>query len=899
MSTSKDSNKGPLVFLLAASVLGVAGALSLRARGRQVMTAPRAAKRAATVKFGRIPGRNRGPNPMDPPKERVDNYFWIRDDNREHPAVIGHLDAENRFTQSSVAHTKDLREALYKEFLSHLKETDDSVPYQHGPFLYYTRTEKGKSYRIYCRKAHKDAPEHVLLDVNQVAEGHSYCDVGGVGPSPDHTIAAYAVDHSGYETYEIRFKDAASGEMTYEIRFRDAATGEMEARARVPSADGNATYSGSFMGSGFEHTCEGMDEVLKDTSGDFTWGADNSVVYYTTMDEEHRPYRLWRHTLGEPQARDAMLYEEVDKLFWMGISKSDSERFVFMSASVRARRGRIARDSVAGKTTNEVHLVDLQGMCPPMAGKTTSEVHLMDLQDVAGKTTSEVHLVDLQGVAGADGHRTARLELVQERRHNVRYRAEHHGNHLYIITNADGCKNRLVVLLCCIITNADGCKNSKLVRCPLDAMGAKNWREVQPYDPARKLDALLCFEKHLLLTGRQGGLKQMWILDPETGSTKPIEQPEAACHAYPSGNYQFKTSTLRFSYGSLVSPSSTYDYDMNSGARTLLKQQEVPGYDKTKYACERLAAVASDGTHVPISMVYSKDVYANGPASCSAPLMLYGYGSYGHSIEPDFDYTRLSYLDRGVVFAMAHIRGGGEMGRSWGVVLTIVHVRGGGEMGRSWYEDEGKLKTKLNTFTDFVACAEHLIAQASSTSTSSESILLSGVSGITAPDRMALCGRSAGGLLVGAVVNMRPDLFRAAVADVPFVDVINSMCDETIPLTVTEWEEWGNPNEAKYHDYMCSYSPYDNIKAQDYPAMLVTGGLWDPRVAYWEPAKFVAKLRELKTDNNPVLLKIDMSAGHFSASDRYKYLQERAFEFAFVLDQLGATALRQGSASKL
>eukprot|EP00611_Tribonema_gayanum_P013667 TRINITY_DN2470_c0_g3_i2.p3 TRINITY_DN2470_c0_g3~~TRINITY_DN2470_c0_g3_i2.p3 ORF type:complete len:356 (-),score=125.94 TRINITY_DN2470_c0_g3_i2:450-1517(-) len=355
----------------------------------------------------------------------------------------------------------------------------------------------------------------------------------------------------------------------------------------------------------------------------------------------------------------------------------------------------------------------------------------------------------------------------------------------------------------------------------------------------------------------------MWILDPETGSTKPIEQPEAACHAYPSGNYQFKTSTLRFSYGSLVSPSSTYDYDMDSGARTLLKQQEVPGYDKTKYACERLAAVASDGTHVPISMVYSKDVYANGPASCRAPLMLYGYGSYGHSIEPDFDYTRLSYLDRGVVFAIAHIRGGGEMGRSW-------------------YEDEGKLKTKLNTFTDFVACAEHLIAQ-----------------GVTAPDRMALCGRSAGGLLVGAVVNMRPDLFRAAVADVPFVDVMNSMCDETIPLTVTEWEEWGNPNEAKYHDYMCSYSPYDNIKAQEYPAMLVTGGLWDPRVAYWEPAKFVAKLRELKTDSNPVLLKIDMSAGHFSASDRYKYLQERAFEFAFVLDQLGATALKQGSASKL
>ncbi|CAN0085230.1 unnamed protein product, partial [Ectocarpus sp. 12 AP-2014] len=387
------------------------------------------------------------------------------------------------------------------------------------------------------------------------------------------------------------------------------------------------------------------------------------------------------------------------------------------------------------------------------------------------------------------------------------------------------------------------------------APGSENWTDVMPYDPAVCLKGVSCFENHIVLSGRENGLSQLWIRDMRTGESHQVEHPEQAYACYSTCNRVFETSTLRFGYQSMVSPRAVFDYDMDSKARTLLKEKEVPGYDRSMYECERTVAKARDGVEVPMSIVYRKDAYPDGLAGAKAPCMLYGYGSYGASMEPSFDFTRLSFLDRGMVYAIAHIRGGGEMGRPW-------------------YEDSGKYLTKRNTFQDFVDCAEHLVAE-----------------GVTSPKGLAVCGRSAGGLLIGNVVNMRPDLFAAAVADVPFVDLMNSMADPSIPLTITEWEEWGNPNESKYHDYMLSYSPYDNVRRQPYPAMLVTGGLNDPRVAYWEPCKWVSKLRDMATTDNPLYLKIDMSAGHFSASDRYKHMKEQAFEYAFVLDVLGCTPL--------
>ncbi|CAB1098468.1 unnamed protein product [Ectocarpus sp. CCAP 1310/34] len=399
------------------------------------------------------------------------------------------------------------------------------------------------------------------------------------------------------------------------------------------------------------------------------------------------------------------------------------------------------------------------------------------------------------------------------------------------------------------------------------APGSENWTDVMPYDPAVCLKGVLCFENHIVLSGRENGLSQLWIRDMRTGKSHQVEHPEQAYACYSTCNMVFDTSTLRFGYQSMVSPRAVFDYDMDSKARTLLKEKEVPGYDRSMYECERTVAKARDGVEVPMSIVYRKDAHPDGLAGAKAPCMLYGYGSYGASIEPSFDFTRLSFLDRGMVYAIAHIRGGGEMGRPW-------------------YEDSGKYLTKRNTFqgmrnhegapkmsfgSDFVDCAEHLVAE-----------------GVTSPKGLAVCGRSAGGLLIGNVVNMRPDLFAAAVADVPFVDLMNS--HPRPPLSIWShlaFQEWGNPNEFKYHDYMLSYSPYDNVRRQPYPAMLVTGGLNDPRVAYWEPCKWVSKLRDLATTDNPLYLKI----GHFSASDRYKHMKEQAFEYAFVLDVLGCTSL--------
>ncbi len=441
------------------------------------------------------------------------------------------------------------------------------------------------------------------------------------------------------------------------------------------------------------------------------------------------------------------------------------------------------------------------------------------------KVTSEVRVLDAEDPTGA-------FRVVEPRRQDVEYSLEHWRDRFFIVTNADGAEN------------------FKLVSAPDGDPGRSNWTEEVAHRPDVKLSGFDVFAGHLVLFERAEGLRRIRVrpLGDGAGKEHVIDQPEAVSTASAGSNPEFDTSTLRYGYTSMVTPSSVFDYDMATRARTLRKQQPVlGGYDPDLYVTERLWATADDGTGVPISVVRRIDVLRD----ASAPALLYGYGSYEASMDPGFSSARLSLLDRGFVFA-------------------IAHVRGGGEMGRRWYT-EGKLLAKRTTFTDFLACARYLVEQ-----------------GWTSPSRLAIRGGSAGGLLMGAVVNMAPELFGAVVAEVPFVDALNTILDPSLPLTVMEWEEWGNPVEsAEVYAYMKCYAPYENVEAKDYPPMLVTAGLNDPRVSYWEPAKWVARLRATKTDANRLLLKTEMGAGHMGPSGRYDAWRDEAFVYAFLLDTLG------------
>ena len=451
-------------------------------------------------------------------------------------------------------------------------------------------------------------------------------------------------------------------------------------------------------------------------------------------------------------------------------------------------------------------------------GKTRSRAYI--LLNLGSMVTSEIHYLDAN-------QPTAEFQLFQPRQQGIEYSIEHHSNRLYIVTNEEAI-------------------NFKLMSTPVESIDKSNWQTVIPHREDVMLDGIDAFAEHLIIYERQAGLPTARIKTLKTGETTQLDFPEATYSFSAGNNPEFKTTKFRFGYSSMVTPSSVFDYDLSTGERELKKETQIlGGYDRTNYATERLTAIASDGTEVPISLVYKKDIKRDG----SNPLWLTGYGSYGYAYPATFSSTRLSLLDRGFVMAIAHIRGGDEMGRKW-------------------YED-GKFLQKKNTFTDFIACGEHLIAEQ-----------------WTSPQNLVISGGSAGGLLMGSVVNLRPDLFKIAIANVPFVDVLTTILDADLPLTVIEWEEWGNPNDSEYYEYIKSYSPYDNVESKDYPTMLITAGLNDPRVKYWEPAKWTAKLRELKTDDNLLLLKTNMSAGHGGASGRYEYLKEIAFEYAFVLDRL-------------
>jgi oligopeptidase B len=658
---------------------------------------------------------------------RVDDYYWLK--HRDDPAVVAYLEEENAYTEAVMAHTEAFQDRLFAEIKGRIKQTDLSVPYRRGEFYYYSRTEDGKSYPIYARKeGFLEAPEQVMLDVNELADGHEFYAAAGLRISSNDDILTFAEDTIGRRLYTLRFLNLLTGEYA--------------------------------------------EEQIRGTSGGSAWAEDGRTLFYVKRDPETlRAYQIYRHRMGADPSEDELVYEEEDEEFSCYVWKTKSKGYVVITCS---------------------HT-------------------LMD----------EHRVID---ASRPDGD--FRLFLPRERGHE--HNIDHHGEHFYVRTN-------------------DGAKNFRLIRAPVDGTGRDGWEEVIGPRKDVLLESFDVFRDHLVLVERQGGLRQMRVRPWSGEEEHYLDFGEPAYQAWLQNNLEMDSHILRFGYESMRTPESVYDYDMRTRQKLLLKQEEVlGGFEASDYSTERLHAPARDGTLIPVSIVYRKGIERNG----ENPLVLYGYGSYGASMDASFASSRFSLIDRGFVYAIAHIRGGQELGRAW-------------------YED-GKLLNKKNTFTDFIDVAEHLIDE-----------------GYTSSDRLFARGGSAGGLLMGAVLNMRPDLWKGVVAHVPFVDVVTTMLDEDIPLTTFEYDEWGDPEEKGYYDYILSYSPYDNVEAKEYPAMLVTTGLHDSQVQYWEPAKWVAKLRALKTDDNALLLKTNLDAGHGGASGRYKRYEELAFEYAFVLDQVG------------
>jgi oligopeptidase B len=654
---------------------------------------------------------------------RTDDYFWLRD--RTNPEVIAYLDAENAYTAAMMRHTEPLQAALFKEMLDRIKEDDSDVPVRRDEWLYYSRTETGKAYPIYCRR--RDAAgsaEQVIFDQNAAADGHEFYQLGGFEVSPDHQYLALLEDTNGYEDFVLRVKDLRTGDFL------------------ADTAD--------VLGFGL------------------AWASDGRTLFYQTTDASKRTDRVWQHRLGDARTVDVAVYHDPDPLFNVGVRRSRSGAFIVLTSS----------------------------------SFTSTESWLLD-----------AHAPD----------RAPRL--VAARAPDLEYDVDHGGEWLYLLTNRDGARD------------------FKVMRAPASHPDA--WEEWLPARVGVFVEGMDVFRDFAVVSEREGGLRRLRVTELSGGDSHYVEFPEPAYGVSVDENPEFATPTLRFTYSSLITPDSVYDYDPTARTRELRKRDEVlGGYDPSLYRVERVTAPARDGARVPISLVYRAPLMRDG----RRPLVLYAYGAYGHIIEPTFSSQRLSLLDRGFVYA-------------------IAHVRGGQDLGRAWY-DAGKMAAKENTFLDFIDCAEQLVRER-----------------YTSSDRLVAHGGSAGGLLMGAIANLRGDLFHAIVADVPFVDVITTMLDASIPLTAQEWEQWGNPADAGAYQYMRKYSPYDNVRRGPYPRMLVTSGINDSRVAFWEPAKWVAKLRAHKTDSNALLLRMNMGAGHGGATGRYERLKEVAFRFAFMIDQ--------------
>ena len=666
--------------------------------------------------------------------ELHDDYAWLRAENWQEvmhkpealPAEIRtYLEAENAYTSKEMANTEALQASLFEEMKGRIKEDDSSVPLADGPYAYSSRFIQGGQYPLIVRTPREGGVETILLDGNKEAEGEAFFRLAATSHSPDHDKLAWSVDTKGSEFFTIRVRDL--------------------------------------------HTGEEMSDHLERTTGGVTWSADSSHIYYTWLDDNHRPCKVFRHKLGTEQSEDALIYEETDAGFFVGVGKTQSGNYIVIDCHDHE----------------------------------TSEVYLLDAHDNAAKA-----------------------RLIAARETGIEYSVDEGMGVLYILTNADDAED------------------FKLVTAAPTQCGRAHWQDLVPHEAGRLILSHSIFKKHLVWMERSEGLPRIQIRNITNGAQHAIAFEEEAYSLGFGGSFEFDTETVRFSYSSMTTPTRVFDYNMSSRSRTLRKEQEVPsGHNPEDYVTRRLMAPAHDGELVPVTLLYRKDT----PLDGSAPCLLYGYGSYGISMPASFATTPLSLVDRGFIYAIAHIRGGKDKGFAW-------------------YRN-GKRQQKTNTFKDFISAGEFLVAE-----------------GFTSRGKIVAEGGSAGGMLMGAVANMAPSLFSGILAIVPFVDVLNTMLDDTLPLTPPEWPEWGNPiASAEDYQLLLSYSPYDQVSAQNYPAILAVGGLTDPRVTYWEPAKWVAKLRETRTNDNLLLLKINMESGHGGASGRFDRLKETALEYAFAI----------------
>jgi oligopeptidase B len=671
--------------------------------------------------------------------KRNDNYFWMRLSDEQKNAttpdeqttkVLDYLNKENEYAKTVLKNTEVLQKTIFDEIVGRIKQNDESVPYLDNGYYYYNKYSQGKEYPAYYRKKGSlDATEELLLDVNKIADGKSYCSVTGLKVSRDNKILSYSVDFISRRRYAIQFLDLTTGQL--------------------------------------------LPDKIENTTGQPVWAADNKTVFYITKDiKTLRSDKVFRHILGKPVDTDVLVYSETDETFNVFLSETKSRKYIMINSNQTL--------------------------------------------------TTETRYIEASKPAGD-------FKVFEPRKVNHDYMVDHLGSDFFIRTNSDSASNFK------LMKTADG-KTSR-----------ENWVDVIPHRKDVLLENFELFNNYLVTEERIKGLSNLRIISNKDKSDNYLDFGEAAYTAGLNINPNPDTDVLRYSFSSLTTPNSVIDYNMVTREKKVLKQDEVTGgFDKENYESKRLTAKAGDGTLVPVSLVYRKGFIQDG----KAPLLLYAYGSYGSSTDPAFRSNIISLLDRGFVFAIAHIRGGSEMGRYW-------------------YED-GKLLKKINTFTDFNDCAQFLINE-----------------NFTNSKMLFAYGGSAGGLLMGAIVNMKPELYKGVIAAVPFVDVVTTMLDSSIPLTTDEWDEWGDPRKKEYYDYMLSYSPYDQVKKQAYPNMIVTTGLWDSQVQYWEPAKWVAKLRDMKTDKNILVMDCNMTAGHGGASGRFERNRITALQYAFILDLAG------------
>jgi oligopeptidase B len=657
---------------------------------------------------------------------RIDNYYWLND--RENPEVIDYLNNENDYYKKLTAHLVPLQQSLFEEMKARIREDDESVPYFYNGYWYISRFETGKDYPIYSRKKNSlDAVEEILFNCNELSEGHSFFQLGGVSISPDNKFASFGIDTVGRRIYTIRFKNLETGEI-----FAD---------------------------------------TIEDAAPNCVWANDNKTVFYTRQDSKTlRSDTIFKHKLDTSAKADEVVFYEKDDTFHISVSKEKSKKYIVINCS----------------------------------STLTSESRYLLADEPDGEFT-----------------------VFQKRKRGLEYSFSHYGDSFYVLTNKDNATN------------------FKLMKTAEGETAKEYWQELIPHREQVLLEGFDIFKDYLVIEERSNGLNKIRIMPWNGGEEYYLPFESETYTAYTTTNVDFDTDMLRYGYQSMATPSSVIDFNMRTKEKTVMKEQQVLGgkFDKNNYIEERRWAKATDGTEIPISLVYRKDIKKDG----ANPLLQYAYGSYGASMDPYFSSTRLTLLDRGFIYAIAHIRGGEDLGRQW-------------------YEN-GKLLHKKNTFTDFIDCSKFLIAEKYTTAA-----------------HLYAEGGSAGGLLMGAIANMAPQLYNGIIAQVPFVDVITTMLDEDIPLTTGEYDEWGNPNEKEFYTYMKSYSPYDNVTAQDYPNLYVSTGLHDSQVQYWEPAKWVAKLRNLKTDDKLLFLDTNMEAGHGGASGRFEALRELAREFSFLLD---------------